>query len=167
MRGDSPPREVSQLGLIVSRDDFARLRERLSGDTQVVFTNGCFDLLHKGHARLLQHARGLGDVLVVGLNSDSSVARLKGAGRPILPQDERARTLAELWCVSFVIIFDELDPVETIKVVRPHVHVKGGDYAVEAIPEASMVQAMGGEVVIVPLVEGCSTTDIVQRLRDE
>jgi rfaE bifunctional protein nucleotidyltransferase chain/domain len=153
------------LGLVLDRAVFGRLRDALPAEVKVIFTNGCFDLLHRGHLHILQHARTLGDILVVGVNSDSSVARLKGPGRPVLPEQERARTLAELWCVDFVILFDELDPVETIKVVRPHLHVKGGDYDLERMPETPVVRSLGGEVVLVPLVEGYSTTEIIQRLR--
>ena len=128
---------------------------------RVVFTNGCFDILHAGHAGLLEQARALGDFLVVGLNSDASVRRLKGPSRPIHDQEARARVLAALRAVDAVVIFEEDTPVETIAALAPHIHVKGGDYTPEALPETAVVRAGGGEVVILPLVDGYSTTRAV------
>ena len=153
------------MGLIVSREAFGALRDTLDESARIVFTNGCFDLLHLGHLSLLNFARSLGDAVVIGINSDASVAALKGPGRPLVPQDERARLLAALPAVSFVIIFDELDPVETIKVVRPHIHVKGGDYRKEDMVETAVVEAQGGEVVLCPLVSGSSTSRLIETLR--
>jgi rfaE bifunctional protein nucleotidyltransferase chain/domain len=152
------------MGLIVPREAFAALRDSLPDQTRLVFTNGCFDLLHVGHLRLLSHARSLGDALVVGLNSDASVRQLKGPRRPLVPQEERAAVLAALPTVDFVIIFDETLPNETVRAVRPAIHVKGGDYDVEQMPETPVVRALGGEVVIVPLVEGHSTTNLLERI---
>jgi 3-deoxy-manno-octulosonate cytidylyltransferase (CMP-KDO synthetase) len=130
---------------------------RTSGH-KVVFTNGCFDILHVGHIELLEMARGAGDFLVVGVNSDASVRRLKGESRPIHPQEARAKVLAALGCVDAVVIFDEDTPIETIRVLKPGVHVKGGDYLAEDLPETPVVRENGGEVLIVPLVAGFSTT---------
>lgn len=128
---------------------------------RVVFTNGCFDILHAGHVSLLEQARSLGDFLVVGLNSDASVRRLKGAARPIHDQAARARVLAALRAVDAVVIFEESTPVRTIGALRPSIHVKGGDYTAESLPESPVVWAGGGEVVILPLVDGYSTTRAV------
>jgi D-glycero-beta-D-manno-heptose 1-phosphate adenylyltransferase len=153
------------MGLIVDREAFGALRDTLDESARIVFTNGCFDLLHLGHISLLNFARSLGDALVIGINSDASVAKLKGSGRPVVPQDERAAVLAAMPAVSFAIVFDELDPVETIKVVRPHVHVKGGDYRKEDMVETAVVEAQGGEVVLYPLVSGSSTSRLIEILR--
>ncbi|MCS6861309.1 MAG: 3-deoxy-manno-octulosonate cytidylyltransferase [Abditibacteriales bacterium] len=132
---------------------------------RIVFTNGCFDLLHVGHVRYLRAAKAQGDVLIVGLNSDASVRGLKGPQRPLIPQEQRAEVLAGLEAVDYVVIFDESTPHETIKAVVPHVHVKGGDYTEDQLPEAPLVRALGGRVVIVPVVEGWSTTAIAQRIQ--
>jgi rfaE bifunctional protein nucleotidyltransferase chain/domain len=134
----------------------------------VVWTNGCFDLLHLGHVRSLHAARVMGDVLVVGVNSDASVRRLKGAGRPIHPARERAELVAALACVDHVVVFDDDTPEECIRLLRPSVHCKGADYAPpngKAIPEASLVESYGGRVAFLPLVDGVSTTDRVRRIR--
>ena len=152
------------MGLIVTREAFAALRDSLPDKTRIVFTNGCFDLLHVGHILLMNYARSLGDALVVGLNSDSSVRQLKGPRRPLVPQEERAAVMAALPSVDFVIIFDETLPIETVRAVRPAIHVKGGDYDAEQMPETPVVRALGGEVVIVPLVEGHSTTNLLERI---
>lgn len=137
---------------------------RARGET-VVFTNGCFDVLHVGHARYLAQARALGDLLVVGLNSDESVRGLKGEGRPIVPEMERAEMLAHLASVDYVCIFPESRPDALIEVVRPDIHVKGGDYREEDLPEATVVRRHGGRVVIMPLVEGRSTTNVIARIQ--
>jgi rfaE bifunctional protein nucleotidyltransferase chain/domain len=140
---------------------------------RVVLTNGCFDLLHVGHVRGLRAARALGDLLVVGVNSDASVRQLKGEGRPLVAQDERAEVLAALEPVDYVVIFDEPTAERLAALVRPAVYAKGGDYAAagagafdpQRLPEAKVVAAHGGETVLVPLVPGRSTTDLVARIR--
>jgi len=133
---------------------------------KIVFTNGCFDILHPGHVYYLNQARSLGDVLVVGLNSDDSIKRLnKGAERPIHPQDKRADVLAALLCVDYISIFDEDTPLELIQKIKPDVLVKGGDYTIDKIVGAEFVQSYGGSVAIIPLLEGYSTTDIVNKLK--
>ncbi|MFN2433342.1 MAG: D-glycero-beta-D-manno-heptose 1-phosphate adenylyltransferase [Gemmatimonadota bacterium] len=132
---------------------------------RIVFTNGCFDLLHAGHVRYLQASRALGDCLVVGLNGDASVRRLKGPGRPILSLDERARILSALACVDFLVAFDEPTPIELIRRIRPQVLTKGADYAREEIVGAELVEAWGGRVERVPLEEGASTTGLIERIR--
>ncbi len=131
---------------------------------QVVFTNGCFDLLHAGHVRYLGQARDEGDLLVVGLNSDRSVRALKGPGRPLVAQEERAQLLAALEMVDYVVIFDEATPRELIKALHPRVLVKGGDWKKEEIAGADEVEAEGGRVVIVPLVPGRSTTSLLEKI---
>lgn len=140
------------------------LAEHRERNERIVFTNGCFDILHVGHVRYLQQARSLGDVLVVGLNSDQSVFRLKGQGRPIVPERERGEVLLALKVVDYVLMFDEDTPLELIKKVKPDCLVKGGDWPVEKIVGSDFVQAIGGETVSLPYVEGSSTTNIVQRI---
>jgi rfaE bifunctional protein nucleotidyltransferase chain/domain len=152
---------------IIARADLAALGETLRAEgRRIVFTNGCFDLLHVGHLRYLEGARALGDVLVVAVNTDAGVRRLKGPERPLVTQEERAELLAGLRCVDYVTLFDEPLPNATIEALRPHVHVKGGDYSAETLPETAVVRAYGGEVVIMPLVPGRSTTELARRLRD-
>lgn len=128
---------------------------------RVVFTNGCFDLLHGGHLALLEGARAAGDLLVVGLNSDSGMRGLKGDGRPIVPQEERAEILAALLAVDLVVLFDEPTPRELIVALRPDVLVKGGDYTPDTIVGRDEVEAWGGRVVVVPLVAGRSTRGLL------
>ena len=132
---------------------------------RVVFTNGCFDLLHPGHSQILEQARSLGDALVVGLNSDSSVRELKGSGRPVLPEGERAEILAALECVDAVVIFDELTPRKVIAALLPDVLVKGGDWPGNQIVGREEVEAAGGRVVSIPVVPGYSTTAILEKIR--
>lgn len=131
---------------------------------RVVFTNGCFDLLHVGHIRYLEKARTLGDVLVVGINSDQSVRTIKGPQRPILPDEERAEILSGLWCVDYVTLFDEPTPLELITSLQPDVLVKGGDWAKETTVGREVVEGSGGEVVILPFVEGSSSSNIIETI---
>ncbi len=140
-------------------------RDKRNG-RRVVFTNGCFDLLHPGHIRSLEYARSLGDALVVGLNSDASVRQLKGEGRPLIPEGERAEILAALECVDGVVIFDDLTPRRTIAALLPDVLVKGGDWAGDKIIGREEVEAAGGRVVSAPVVPGYSTTEILKKIRD-
>ena len=137
---------------------------RASG-RRVVFTNGVFDLLHPGHVRYLQHARSLGDLLIVGLNADSSVKRNKGPGRPITREDERAEVLAALECVDAVVIFDQDTPAEIVRLVQPDVLVKGADWPADQIVGRDTVEARGGRVVLVPVEQGHSTSAIVERIK--
>ncbi len=140
-------------------------RERLRRDARsVVFTNGCFDLLHPGHVRYLKQARALGDALVVALNSDASVRALKGSNRPILNQQERAEVIAALESVNYVVIFDEETPRSLIAALIPDVLVKGGDWEIDQIVGRDEVEAAGGKVLSLPFVEGLSTTDIIERI---
>jgi len=131
---------------------------------RIVFTNGCFDILHVGHIRYLEKAKSLGDILVIGVNSDRSVRGLKGPDRPILPEEERAEILSGLWCVDYVTVFDELTPLELISFLQPHVLVKGGDWTKETTVGRELVEKSGGEVVILPFVEGSSTSNLIETI---
>ena len=144
--------------------DFVR-RARAAGKT-IVFTNGVFDLLHPGHVRYLQHARTLGDALIVGINSDRSVRAVKGPDRPITPEAERAEILAALACVDAVAIFGEETPYEIISAIAPDVLVKGADWAEDAIVGRDIVEARGGRVVRASIEEGYSTTSILKKIRN-
>ena len=139
-------------------------RRRRQGE-KIAFTNGCFDLLHPGHVRLLTEAKRLGDVLVVGLNSDDSIRRLKGPERPVLSEHDRAEVLGGLDAVDFVAIFGEDTPENLIRTIRPDVLVKGGDYTEAIVVGAPFVRAYGGEVVLIPLIEGRSTSSMVARMK--
>jgi rfaE bifunctional protein nucleotidyltransferase chain/domain len=140
-------------------------REKRNGK-RVVFTNGCFDLLHPGHIKSLETARALGDVLIVGLNSDEGVRKLKGPGRPVIPAEERAEILASLECVDAVLIFDEPTPQRVIAALLPDVLVKGEDWPGNQIVGREEVEAAGGRVVRVEVVEGYSTSEILRRIRE-
>jgi D-beta-D-heptose 7-phosphate kinase/D-beta-D-heptose 1-phosphate adenosyltransferase len=140
-------------------------REKRNG-RRVVFTNGCFDLLHPGHIRSLELARALGDALIVGLNSDASVRQLKGEGRPVIPERERAEILSALESVDAVVIFDDLTPREVISRLLPDVLVKGGDWPGDQIVGREEVEAAGGRVVSVPVVPGYSTSAMLKKIRD-
>jgi D-beta-D-heptose 7-phosphate kinase / D-beta-D-heptose 1-phosphate adenosyltransferase len=131
---------------------------------RIVFTNGCFDLLHPGHIYMLSQARSLGEVLVVGINSDASVKRLKGVRRPILSETERVLLLSALEVVDYVTIFSEDTPLEIIRLLRPQVLVKGGDWSAEAVVGREIVEAAGGRVVLIPYQAGFSTSDIIDRI---
>jgi D-beta-D-heptose 7-phosphate kinase/D-beta-D-heptose 1-phosphate adenosyltransferase len=140
------------------------LLTRKARGERIVFTNGVFDLLHLGHIRYLQQARGLGDCLVVGINTDASVRKLKGPKRPLVPEMERARTLAALAAVDYVILFEEDTPEELIRLLKPNVHVKGGDYKPEDLPEAAAVREYGGEVEVLTFLPGHSTTNLIEEI---
>ena len=138
-------------------------REKAAGKV-VVTTNGVFDLPHVGHLRYLKQARALGDLLVIGLNSDAGTKRLKGQFRPIVPENERAELLLGLSCVDFVTYFDETNPCELLAILKPTIHTKGGDYDPETMPETPIVRANGGEIVILPFVMGLSSTETIARV---
>jgi rfaE bifunctional protein nucleotidyltransferase chain/domain len=143
----------------------AHLRAAHAGQ-QVVFTNGVFDILHSGHVTYLSRARDLGDLLVVGVNSDDSVRRLgKGPDRPLNSMADRMLVLAGLACVDYLIGFEEDTPIETLQILRPAIHCKGGDYQAAQLPEARTVEAYGGRIVVLPFVQGYSTTALVERMR--
>ncbi len=151
---------------VVTIEELARvLRPVREAGREIVFTNGCFDILHAGHVRYLQKAREQGEVLVVGLNDDDSVRRLKGSERPLNGQDDRAEMLASLACVDYVVLFSEDTPLELVKAVAPDVLVKGEDYREKLVVGSDVVEASGGRVVLVPLLTGRSTTNLVERIR--
>ena len=150
--------------MLIDRKDAATFCENLRREKKIVFTNGCFDIIHAGHVRYLTAAKNFGDVLIVGLNDDESVRRLKGASRPINSQDDRAEVLLGLKAVDHVIFFGEQTAENLIAEVKPDVYVKGGDYTLDTLPEAKIVQSYGGRVEFVNLVAGRSTTKIVEKI---
>lgn len=155
---------------ILARADLSSFRSRIegSGTKKIVTTNGCFDILHVGHVRILKQSKALGDILLVGINSDDSVKRLnKGPERPINKQDDRAELILSLECVDYVTIFDEDTPIEFLSLVKPDIHVKGSDYKPEDLEETPVVEANGGRVHILSLVPGHSTTNLVEKIKAE
>ena len=154
------------MGEVVTRAELKRRIDALKRERKrVVFTNGCFDILHPGHIRMLERARALGDALVVGINSDPSVQEIKGPQRPVIPEDERAELLAALASVDFVTVFNEATPRELIAEILPAVLVKGSDWGPDEIVGREEVEAAGGEVVSIPLEAGYSTTKLIERIR--
>lgn len=152
---------------IVNINELKRIREIVKGEgKKVVFTNGCFDILHRGHVDYLEKAKKLGDILIVGLNSDESVKKIKGEKRPIVPQEDRALVLSALGYVDYVCIFDQETPEELIKKLIPDVLVKGGDWEKENIVGRKIVEQNGGKVLTIPEVEGRSTQKIIQTIID-
>lgn len=153
------------MGKIFSREDLkAKIDAERKAGRKIIFTNGCFDIIHAGHTHYLAKARELGDILIVALNSDASVRRIKGEKRPLVPEDERADVIAALGCVDFVVIFEEPDPQALIDLLRPDVLVKGGDWREEDVVGRGSVASWGGKVVIIPHRKGLSTTNIVEKI---
>ncbi|HZU02376.1 MAG TPA: D-glycero-beta-D-manno-heptose 1-phosphate adenylyltransferase [Ktedonobacteraceae bacterium] len=159
---------------ILHRDELVTLvRHRQQAGERAVFTNGCFDLLHLGHVRYLQEARSLGDFLILGLNSDESTRQLKGQGRPLVPEMERAEILAALTCIDYVTIFSEPTANTLVRLLQPAIYVKGGDYAraqgnipdLSRLPEAKVVQEYGGTVKLIPYVPQHSTTELIEAIK--
>lgn len=146
------------------KDLIARVDAYRAAKYRIVFTNGCFDILHAGHVSYLNRAQALGDILIIGVNSDISISRLKGANRPINPLSDRIQVLAALGCVDLLIAFDEDTPIHLIELIQPDVYVKGGDYTRETLPETAVVEQLGGVIEILPFVENRSTTSIIQRI---
>ncbi|HZS48722.1 MAG TPA: D-glycero-beta-D-manno-heptose 1-phosphate adenylyltransferase [Blastocatellia bacterium] len=157
---DTPSEKIQSLEEIVRLAD----SERAKGG-KVVFANGCFDMLHVGHVRYLRGAKELGDILVVGINSDESVRQLKGAGRPLMPEDERAEIVAALACVDFVTVFNDLTVNNLLLAIKPDFHAKGTDYTVETVPERTTVASYGGQVAIVGDPKDHSTTELIEKRR--
>lgn len=155
------------MGQVVERHELSKICQSLQKTKQVVFTNGCFDLLHVGHVRYLKEAKKQGDILVVGVNTDASVKRLKGPLRPIQIEQDRAEILAALECVDFVTLFDEDTPLNLIKALKPQVLVKGGDWKPEQIVGSDVVLATGGKVLSLNFVDGRSTTNIIKQIDNE
>ena len=158
---------MNTIDKIVSLDELVtRLEKVRNTGGKVVFTNGCFDIIHVGHVRYLTEARSRGDMLIVGMNSDASVRAIKGDKRPIVRQKHRAEVLAGLACVDHIVIFDEPDPLRLIKALKPDILIKGEDWEEDAIIGAEEVRARGGEIVRISFVEKASTTDIIQTILD-
>lgn len=132
---------------------------------KIVFTNGCFDILHAGHVRYLKQAKTMGDYLIVGLNADEAVSRLKGQERPINGQEDRAEVLSALSSVDFVVVFEEDTAVDIVDKIKPDIYVKGGDYTLDTLPEATVVQRNGGQIIFVEVVEGRSTSRVVEKIK--
>jgi len=152
--------------MLVERQDIAKFCEILrKGGQKVVFTNGCFDILHAGHVTYLEAAKAQGDVLVLGLNTDASVRRLKGPERPINNELDRAKVVAALKSVDYVVFFGEQTAEAVIAEVKPDIYVKGGDYTLDTLPEAKIVQSYGGKVAFIDMVEGRSTTNIINKIK--
>jgi D-glycero-beta-D-manno-heptose 1-phosphate adenylyltransferase len=169
-RQPATPQAITGNSKLVDWDTLLAMRKqwRAEGKT-VVWTNGCFDLLHIGHVRGLEAARNLGDTLVVGVNSDDSVRQLKGSGRPIIPASERVQVIAALACVDYVVIFNELTPEAALARLKPEVHCKGADYAPprgKPIPETMVVESYGGRIEFLPFVPSTSTSDLIRRVRE-
>ncbi len=156
---------MERMGKIVTWEALKREVERLRGEgKKVAFTNGCFDILHAGHVQYLREARKAGDLLILGLNSDASVRAIKGEKRPLVPQGERAEVVASLAAVDYVTLFDEPTPLALIEYLRPDLLVKGGDWEEESVVGRDAVRSWGGKVVIIPMTEGVSTTNIVEKI---
>jgi rfaE bifunctional protein nucleotidyltransferase chain/domain len=157
---------VDATSLILERDKLVvRVTAEKAKGRSVVLANGCFDVLHAGHIRYLEGARALGDILVVGVNSDNQVTRLKGRGRPILPEGDRAEIIASLEAVDLVTIFDEPTVTELLLAIRPHIHAKGTDYTEETVPEREVVRSFGGQVRIVGDPKNHSTSELINRFQ--
>lgn len=153
------------MGSIVNRKRIREVceEERRKG-RRIVFTNGCFDIIHRGHIEYLKKAKSYGDILIVGLNTDESVRRIKGEKRPIIPEEDRAFILSSFCFVDYVVLFDEDTPLNLILEVRPDVLIKGGDYRKEDIVGAKEVEGWGGEVIVIPYIEGYSTSKIIEEI---
>ena len=152
--------------MLVERQDIAKFCEILrKGGQKVVFTNGCFDILHAGHVTYLEAAKAQGDVLVLGLNTDASVRRLKGPERPINSELDHAKVVGALKSVDYVVLFGEQTAEAVIAEVKPDIYVKGGDYTLDTLPEAKIVQSYGGKVAFIDMVEGRSTTNIINKIK--
>lgn len=156
------------MGQVVNRIEIVEIVEDLKKQNKkVVFTNGCFDILHIGHVRYLKESAKCGDILVIGLNSDSSVKRLKGETRPINNESDRAELLSELGFVDYVVIFEQDSPVELLDEIKPNIYTKGADYTLETLPEAETVLKNGGKVEFINLVEGKSTTNVIKKIEQK
>lgn len=153
---------------VLSLKRIVEIKKKLKRDgKKVVFTNGCFDILHPGHIHLLKRAKRLGDVLIVGLNSDSSIKRIKGQKRPIFSEKQRALILSSIYFVDYIVIFNEDTPLKLIKAIEPDILVKGADWNKNSIVGKDLVEGLGGKVVRIPILKGFSTTSIIQKLKDE
>lgn len=141
------------------------IKKLKSENKKIVFTNGCFDILHAGHVRYLKESKKFGDILIVGLNSDISVKKIKGESRPINPEMDRAEVLAGLEAVNYIVLFDETSPVKLLEEIKPDIYTKGADYTVETLPEAKTVLSYGGKIEFIKFLEGRSTTKIIDKIK--
>lgn len=156
------------MGKVINKEELKNIIENYKKQNiKTVFTNGCFDILHIGHVRYLKKSSKCGDILIVGLNSDTSVKRLKGESRPINNQDDRAELLSELNFVDYVVIFDEDTPENLLDEIKPDIYTKGADYTLETLPEAKTVLKNGGMVEFIELVEGKSTTNVIKKIEQK
>ncbi len=156
------------MGKIITKQEAIELSNKIKQDGKVlVFTNGCFDILHIGHVRYLKQSKACGDFLMIGLNSDSSVKRLKGETRPINNQNDRAELLSELNFVDYVVIFDENSPSNLLKEIKPDIFTKGADYTLDTLPEKDAVKEYNGKIAFIDLVEGKSTTSIIKSIQNK
>ena len=154
------------MGSFIKREDLPELLNKLRKEGKtIVATNGCFDILHVGHVRYLQKTKSFADILIVALNSDKSVKRIKGEDRPINNENDRAEILSALACVDYVVLFDENTPVDLLCEIKPDVYTKGADYTLETLPEAKPVMANGGRVEFIKFVEGKSTTSLIEKIK--
>lgn len=154
------------MGQLVKREDLQKLLNDLRiQNKKIVTTNGCFDILHVGHVRYLQKTKTFADVMIVCLNSDISVKKIKGPDRPINNEDDRAEILCALECVDYVVMFDESSPENLLCEIKPDVHTKGADYTIETLPEAKGIMAAGGRIEFISFVEGKSTTSIIEKMK--
>lgn len=154
------------MGQVVSLGELLPIIDGLKKNHKVIITtNGCFDIIHVGHVRYLKETRKLGDILIVALNTDESVRRLKGPTRPVNNENDRAEVLSSLNPVDYVVLFNEQTPVDLLAKIKPDIHAKGGDYNADNLPESATIKAAGGKLVFIPLVEGKSTTGIIEKIK--
>lgn len=151
---------------LIEKENLDNIIKKLKSENKkIVFTNGCFDILHAGHVRYLKESKKFGDILIVGLNSDVSVKKIKGESRPINPEMDRAEVLAGLEAVSYIVLFDETSPVKLLEEIKPDIYTKGADYTVETLPEAKIVLSYGGKIEFIKFLEGRSTTKIIDKIK--
>ncbi len=151
---------------LIEKENLDNIIKKLKSENKkIVFTNGCFDILHAGHVRYLKESKKFGDILIVGLNSDISVKKIKGESRPINPEMDRAEVLAGLEAVSYIVLFDETSPVKLLEEIKPDIYTKGADYTVETLPEAKTVLSYGGKIEFIKFLEGRSTTKIIDKIK--
>lgn len=151
---------------LIEKENLNNIIKKLKSENKkIVFTNGCFDILHAGHVRYLKESKKFGDILIVGLNSDVSVKKIKGESRPINPEMDRAEVLAGLEAVNYIVLFDETSPVKLLEEIKPDIYTKGADYTVETLPEAKTVLSYGGKIEFIKFLEGRSTTKIIDKIK--
>lgn len=153
------------MGQVVNLEELLNIVSELKKQNKIILTtNGCFDIIHAGHVRYLKQAKELGDILIMCLNSDTSVKRLKGPSRPLNHEDDRAEVISSLQAVDYVVIFEEDTPIDILAKIKPNIHVKGGDYTEDTLPETKVIKEGGGKIQFIPFVEGRSTTNIINKI---